>query len=141
MEDLKADYKRGLVVAISFCVFVMPLLLPKTDEIPKKEHPEKCEEDKLDENAVRTGEYNEESGEGEVKLAHQDSVDNGRFQAQSNNDDEVDGSTSFNKSFTRNIPFSNLAQDRLVDGIKEVLEDHAIMRLARLASMDYDTTL
>lgn len=141
MDELKADYKRGLVVAISFCVFVMPLLLPKTEEVSKEEDTEKCEVDKLDESAVSAGENTEESGEGEVKLAHQDSVDNGRFQAQSTNEDEVDGSTSFNKSFTSTAPFSNLAQDRLVDGIKEVLQDHAIMRLARLASVKYDTTL
>ena len=32
-EDLRADYKRGLIVAISFCVFVMPILLgAKPDE-------------------------------------------------------------------------------------------------------------
>ena len=32
MEDLRKDYKRGLVVAISFCVFVMPLLVPRMEE-------------------------------------------------------------------------------------------------------------
>ena len=143
MDELKADYKRGLVVAISFCVFVMPLLLPKTEDMGIISLFDKEGADNLNDDSTNTEEKGtDEAAETEVNFDHQDSVDNGNFQTDSlNNDDVVDGPTPLYIQFSSSVSFPNLAKERLLDGIKEVLEEQTKSSLHRIASMDYQTSL
>ena len=142
MEELKADYKRGLVVAISFCVFVMPLLLPKIVDanrinlFDKEERRENSDEGSLN----KENRANEVVSKAETNLHHQDSVDNGNFPSESLNDDVVDG--PIDKQFSPpSASFPNFAKERLIDGIKEVLEEQTKSSMHRVASMDYQTSL
>ena len=117
MDELKADYKKGLVVAISFCVFVMPLLLPKPDESEKldlldkkyNEDPSSLDSDSV-KNAVQ-------------KTDHQDSVDTGNTQDLICDEDVVDGPYFEAQEFISPYLFPDIAKERLIDGIKEVLDE------------------
>ena len=120
MDELKADYKKGLVVAISFCVFVMPLLLPKPDESEKLDLlDKKYNEDplSLDSESV----MNEKNAV--QKTDHQDSVDNGNTQDTTYDEDVVDGPYLEAQEFISPYLFPNIAKERLIDGIKEVLDE------------------
>ena len=121
MDELKADYKKGLVVAISFCVFVMPLLLPKPDESEKLDLlDKKYNEDplSLDSDSV----MNEKNAV--QKTDHQDSVDNGNTQDTICDEDVVDGPYfEAEEEFISPYLFPNIAKERLIDGIKEVLDE------------------
>ena len=136
MEELKADYKRGLVVAISFCVFVMPLLLPKIMDanrinlFDKEERRENSDEGSLN----KENRANEVVSKTETNLHHQDSVDNGNFLDESLNEDVVDGqSLAVDNEFSSHVSFPNLAKERLIDGIKELLEGQARISMHREA--------
>ena len=120
MDELKADYKKGLVVAISFCVFVMPLLLPKPDESEKLDLlAKKCNEDpsSLDSDSI----MNEKNTV--QKTDHQDSVDNGNTQDTICDEDVVDGPYCEAQEFISPYLFPDVAKERLIDGIKEVLDE------------------
>ena len=118
MEDLRKDYKRGLVVAISFCVFVMPLLIPRMEETNNnnqssvEEGAQKNFNDEL-KNAVKR---HHESEEQDSNL-HQ--PDSGKIE----NGDEVDGPMCLNSQFNSSEHLPEIVKDRLIDGIKEILED------------------
>ena len=120
MDELKADYKKGLVVAISFCVFVMPLLLPKPDESEKLDLlDKKYNEDplSLDSESV----MNEKNAA--EKTDHPDSVDNGNTQDKISDEDVVDGPYFEAQEFISPYLFPDIAKERLIDGIKEVLDE------------------
>ena len=143
MDELKADYKKGLVVAISFCVFVMPLLLPKEEDIIERNTPEKEQNGDLkpEETANILEKLSTEPNELEIHLDHQDSVDHGNGQIATNNDDEADGSVTFDKPFASSALFPNFAKERLIDGLKEVLEEQTKSSMYRASSMDDQTDL
>ena len=120
MDELKADYKKGLVVAISFCVFVMPLLLPKPDATEKLDLlDKKYNEDplSLDSDSV----MNEKNAV--QKTDHPDSVDNGNTQDKISDEDVVDGPYFEAQEFISPYLFPDIAKERLIDGIKEVLDE------------------
>ena len=120
MDELKADYKKGLVVAISFCVFVMPLLLPKPDESKKLDLlDKKYNEDPSSLDSVSL--MNEKNAV--QKTDHQDSVDNGNTQDTTYDEDVVDGPYLEAQEFISPYLFPNMAKERLIDGIKEVLDE------------------
>ena len=108
------------MVAISFCVFVMPLLLPKPDESKKldlldkkyNEDPSSLDSDSVmnEKNAVQ-------------KTDHQDSVDNGNTQDTVCDEDVVDGPYLEAQEFISPYLFPDIAKERLIDGIKEVLDE------------------
>ena len=135
MEELKADYKRGLVVAISFCVFVMPLLLPKIVDTNRISLFDKEEgREYSDEGSPHEENRANEVSKAETNFHHQDSVDNGNFLAKSLNEDVVDGhSPMVDNEFTSHVSYPNLAKERLIDGIKEFLEGQAKISIHREA--------
>ena len=143
IEELKADYKRGLVVAISFCVFVMPLLLPQMEESGNVHLTTKAEGDGLEpkEHSNNIEAVVEDRKNTETLISHQDSVDNTNAPHKSANDDVVDGPLSLEEQFPLSIPFPDLAKERIIDGIKEVLEEQSNATMHRVASMDYKTSL
>jgi hypothetical protein len=143
IEELKADYKRGLVVAISFCVFVMPLLLPKMEESGNVHLTTKAEGDDLESKENSSNIENDIDGvkDTETHLNHQDSVDNGNAQHKPSDDDVVDGPLSLDKQFPSSVRFPDLAKERIIDGIKDVLEQQSNTSMHRVASMDYNTSL
>ena len=120
IDELKADYKKGLVVAISFCVFVMPLLLPKPDESEKLDLLDKKYNKaplSLDSDSV----MNEKNAL--QKTDHQDSVDNGNTQDTVCDEDVVDGPYFKTQEFISPYLFPDIAKERLIDGIKEILDE------------------
>ena len=120
MDELKADYKKGLVVAISFCVFVMPLLLPKQDESEKLDLlDKKYNEDPL--SLQSDSVINEKNAV--LKTEHQDSVDNDNTQDSVCDEDVVDGPYFEAQELISPYLFPDLAKTRLIDGIKEVLDE------------------
>jgi len=110
LEDLRKDYKRGLVVAISFCVFVMPLLIPKLEE--KNNNTKSIMEESSTKN------FKDEL-KNAVKKHHQPGTSDKR------NGDEVDGPICLSNQLNSSDHLPEIVKDRLIDGIKEILEENS----------------
>ena len=118
MEDLRKDYKRGLVVAISFCVFVMPLLVPRMEETNNNNQTtvEKVGQKNFNDELKNAVKRHHESEEQDSSL-HQ--PDSGKIE----NGDEVDGPMCLNSQLNSSEHLPEIVKDRLIDGIKELLEE------------------
>ena len=120
----------------------MPLLLPTMVESGNGHLITKAEGDGLDPKDNSSTMQNVIKEFTETRLNHQDSVDNTNAQHKpSDNDDVVDGPLSLDNQFPSSVPFPDLAKERIIDGIKEVLEEQSNISMHRAASMDYNTSL
>ena len=108
LEDLRKDYKRGLVVAISFCVFVMPLLIPQLEE------PNNNTKSKMQESSPKN--FKDELKNAVKKHHEPNSTEKG-------NGDEVDGPICLSNQLNSSEHLPEIVKDRLIDGIKEILEE------------------
>lgn len=142
MDELREDYRHGLVIAISFCVFAMPILLgTKPEEITtisdslkdannEAHESTKIVEEKLDRSTsyYELSDKEEDDSKTSISTGKEGSTDEEAEQdddsspSSDTNDleDEVDGEIAL----MRNVPtLPSWAKNRLVDGIMEALEN------------------
>ena len=119
----------------------MPLLLPTMVESENGHLITKEEGDGLEPKDNSSTMQNVIKEFTETRLNHQDSVDNTNAQHKLSGNDVVDGPVSLDNQFPSSVPFPDLAKERIIDGIKEVLEEQSNISMHRAASMDYNTSL
>ena len=121
----------------------MPLLLPKMENSYQTVLSESGETDQLETrtDSCTIEKSNTDAGGIVIQLDHQDSVDNGNAQITEVDEDVFDGPLPLEKELSSSVSFPDLAKERLIDGIKEVLEEQSQSQMQRVASMDYNTSL
>ena len=100
------------MVAISFCVFVMPLLIPQLEQSNNNTKSE------IEESSPKS--FKDELKNAVKKHHEPDSTDKG-------NDDDVDGPICLSNQLNSSEHLPEIVKDRLIDGIKEILEEKSRM--------------